>query len=809
MSEAVNSGYWFFEGGGEMGRMIRGKDWEQTPLGSPALWPESLRTMVSMMLNNPFGIYIAWGPEYVALYNDGYRPILGAELHPGALGTPTSITFPNIWPDVKPLYDEVMQGKSHRLPDYKLVLIRSGFPEECVFDLAYSPIRMENGEVGGVLVTVAETTSKEKAINALKESEERFRVMAENSDMLIAMSDATSNANYFNLAWANFTGRSVLTLLDFGWADLIHEEDRQDFVDLYIDAFSKKQNWVGQFRMLNHQNEYRWLLANGAARFTGDGTFSGYVSSSVDITDQVAARKQVEETEEKLRLAINSAELGFYEVYYDSELMTTDERFREMWGMPFNSVNRSEYALYIHPDDQAHRQLAHQESVSTGQLDYQTRVIWPDGSHHYIRVTGKVVYENGNPVKLIGMIQDITEAEFARIRVEESERTMRSMVLEAPVAMCILRGPQHIVEIANDRILEIWGKRRSEVGGKPIFEGLHEARGQGLEGLLSGVYNTGESVEAFERPISLPRNNKLETAYVNFVYHAMGSTNEQTHDILVLAIDVTPQVLARREIEQIVNERTVELANSNQELQRSNAELAQFAYIASHDLQEPLRKISNFSQMLERNLGGEVSETARNFLDKIQNSALRMTRLIKDVLSYSELVRESGMFAPTDLNEILDGIRADYELLLEQKNAVIIADKLPVIEAIPLQMSQLLGNLLGNALKFVRPGVAPEIRITVNTLAQQEQLDLGFPAEPEYVHIQLRDNGIGLEDEYAEQIFHIFQRLHKKTDYEGTGIGLAMCKKIALNHNGDINALGSTTDGAVMNVYLPVKAIKS
>src|SRR5664279_2756460 len=170
-----NSDYYFLRGGGEMGAQIRAKDWSKTSLGDPVDWPQSLRTMVAVMLDNPFGMYIAWGSEYIQLYNDGYRPILGAAKHPRALGIGTQETFSEIWHIIESMFDGVMNGKAVGFPDFMLPLNRNGFVEECYFDFSYSPIRKNDGEVGGVLATVIETTNKKKAEERLKESNQRFR----------------------------------------------------------------------------------------------------------------------------------------------------------------------------------------------------------------------------------------------------------------------------------------------------------------------------------------------------------------------------------------------------------------------------------------------------------------------------------------------------------------------------------------------------------------------------------------------------------------------------------------------------------
>jgi len=268
--------------------------------------------------------------------------------------------------------------------------------------------------------------------------------------------------------------------------------------------------------------------------------------------------------------------------------------------------------------------------------------------------------------------------------------------------------------------------------------------------------------------------------------------------------DITQQVIARQKVEKAVQERTQELAEANRKLQKSNDDLAQFAYIASHDLQEPLRKIITFSQMLESSLKN-TDESSKSYLSKIHASSARMRTLIRDVLDYSKLSKEETVFQRVDLNEVIEGIKTDFELLIEQKQATISISELPFVGAITSQMSQLFGNLVSNALKFSRPDILPVITITSTVLSESEIDKLPTPLKNTvYYNIEVRDNGIGFDEAYAEQIFNIFQRLHGRNEYAGTGIGLAMCKKIVLNHHGNILAsTNNTGSGAVFNVILP------
>jgi light-regulated signal transduction histidine kinase (bacteriophytochrome) len=253
-----------------------------------------------------------------------------------------------------------------------------------------------------------------------------------------------------------------------------------------------------------------------------------------------------------------------------------------------------------------------------------------------------------------------------------------------------------------------------------------------------------------------------------------------------------------------VDERTKALMKANENLERSNEELEQFAYIASHDLQEPLRKIQLFNTMLLEQPG--LTDTANVYIEKVTASASRMTGLIKDLLEYSRLAQRDWQFEDTDLNTILKNVLTDYELLISQKGARLEIGLLPTIESIPFQMNQLFFNLIGNALKFTKRNTVPLIRITADKLTEDRKASIAqLHTANDYYEITISDNGIGFNQEYADKIFTIFQRLNEKSMYGGYGIGLALCRKIVANHSGIIYAQGQPKEGASFHFILPFK----
>lgn len=243
-----------------------------------------------------------------------------------------------------------------------------------------------------------------------------------------------------------------------------------------------------------------------------------------------------------------------------------------------------------------------------------------------------------------------------------------------------------------------------------------------------------------------------------------------------------------------------QLARQTEELARSNQELEQFAYIASHDLQEPLRKIEAFGDRLKRKYDKTLDEQGHDYLARMQNAAGRMRTLIQDLLAFSRVTSQSRGFSSISLSMLLQDVLSDFEVHIQETNAQVTVGPMPTLEADALQMRQLFQNLIGNALKFQQPGVPPIINIQSN----KEHPEASDSAQP-FCHITMSDNGIGFDEKYLDRIFKVFQRLHGRTEYEGTGIGLAVCAKIVERHGGQLTAQSAPGEGATFILSLPLK----
>lgn len=380
--------------------------------------------------------------------------------------------------------------------------------------------------------------------------------------------------------------------------------------------------------------------------------------------------------------------------------------------------------------------------------------------------------------------QELEVKVIERTRELKSQRDFAESILHSSLVMIAVFDTEMRILSFNNRCEEEFGLSRAQVLGKRLEEAMPLSKGSATaKGLFKAL--RGE-------PVHNPEYQSPVTGmwYESFMV-PLRDASGQVYAVLMTAHNITQLVESRER-----------LRATNLELVRKNSELEQFAYVASHDLQEPLRKIQTFIQLIRRDSEDKV--LAARYLDKVETSAGRMSALIKDVLEYSRLSQVQESFSEVDLNLVLEYVMSDLELMISQTNTVIHCDVLPTMMGNRLQLHQLFANLINNSIKFSTR--KPEITITTEWLSVAErqarqELKLGEA----YAKIRFSDNGIGFEQDYAEKIFTIFQRLNTREKFEGTGIGLALCKRIVENHNGHISATSTPGVGTTFLIILPVK----
>lgn len=365
-------------------------------------------------------------------------------------------------------------------------------------------------------------------------------------------------------------------------------------------------------------------------------------------------------------------------------------------------------------------------------------------------------------------------------RLRDSKFQYESLFAEAPVA-CHEIDTQGIVVRVNPAECALLGFSAEEMVGRPVWKFMaldeQEKSATALRAKLSG----GEALTRVEREYKRQDGSTLLLEiHPKLIRDAAGDVV----GIRSFMVDITERKLAE-----------LALQMQAKELARSNAELEQFAYVASHDLQEPLRKIQAFGDRLKTKCADSLNDGGRDYLERMQSAASRMQTLIQDLLALSRVATHPQPFTAVDLRAVAFDVVLDLESRIEQAGGRVEIGPLPTVMADRLQMSQLLQNLIGNALKFHKPGQNPVVHVHAETLAEGDSGPV--------CRLIVQDNGIGFEQKYQERIFQVFQRLHGRTEYEGSGIGLAICRKIAERHGGSIRAESSPGAGAKFVVTLP------
>jgi PAS domain S-box-containing protein len=545
----------FLNGGGEMGKLVRAKNWSETPLGNPDLWPLSLRTIASVVLNNPFGMAIAWGKEYIQIYNDSYRPILGELKHPYALGISTHKSFPEIWKTIKPLLDKAMKGESTGLSDFILPLERNGYIEKCCFDLAYSPIRVESGEVGGVLITVIETTTKKIIQDELKESEERFKAIADNIPNLAWMAKADGSVYWYNKKWYEYTGTTFEEMQGWGWKAVYKEEELVAILKEWKFALEQGIPFEVIYPIKGVDGEYRHFLTRALPVKNNNDEILNWFGTNTDITEQKVAEEALLASKKELEFVIKASKLGTFDFNPQTNKFSTNKRLKNWFGFSADeNIDLFDATSTIVEHDRSKVFDAIETALkysSGGNYDISYNILNPITKKELtLHAKGKVFFDTNNDAcRLNGTVEDITSQTIARKKLEQSENNLRSMILQAPMAISIMRGPNYIIEIANKKALAIWDKTEEDVFDKSIFEVLLDVDKQTLKGILDNVTLTGHNFSTTESPVTIHSSGKEEIVYINFSYEALFDENGKNNGIMNIGFDVTAQVLARKEVE--------------------------------------------------------------------------------------------------------------------------------------------------------------------------------------------------------------------------------------------------------------------
>lgn len=587
---------------------------------------------------------------------------------------------------------------------------------------------------------------------------------------------------------------------------LNHPDDAEMVLQTMAHAVETHEPYDFHYRIVLEDGTMKTLHARGEVLVDENNKAYKMLGTLQDVTERQNLIEQLQLSEELYKQAQALSHIGNWTwVIKENKVLWSDELYR-IYGLDPQAepISFERYASFVHPDDKEELFNTIQNALlSKVPYELNHRIIPADGSVKFLNARGQVVLdERGQPVRMVGTAQDVTHRMEMERASQEYQRFIQKIANATPALITsysIKTGQYRFISEGLQKILGYDPKVPLSKGVQFFVDIMHP------DDLADTMSKNAQALELANSGQPVMDNREMIVEFEYRIMHADGQyrwfhtygtvfdrdAEGQVEYILNISIDITE----RKEME-------TALSHKNVQLQQSNANLEEFAYVASHDLKEPLRKISIFGDRLLSTQYEPLGTDGRFYLEKIIDSSRKMQLLINDLLSLS-LISGNRSFVRYSLQSILNEVLRTLEYKIDETGATVHAQALPEANINPSQFRQLFQNLLSNSMKFIREGVKPEIRITSRQLRADEVAQHNLPRALSYLELTFMDNGIGFDNIFAAKIFAIFQRLHHK-DYEGTGIGLAICKKIVENHGGVITAAGEPGSGATFTIILPV-----
>lgn len=758
--------------------------------------------------NTSTGIAFVDTQANFTLANEAYTRLLGYSVEELCTLNSFELTHPDDRPWNRQLFEEVVQGKR---PYFNLV--KRYFHKDSSIrwvQLNVTRVADAQDETQSIIIIAHDINERVEAEAKLRASEARIRNIITHAPVAIGiLNGRTMVVETANKSMLEIWGKHE-SIIGLPLIKALPELEGQGFIELLEQVYDSGIAHYGTetlarlYRKGNLEQGYFNFVYAPIHNVAGE--VSGIMVVATEVTDQVRAKLALQESEQRFRNLIaqapvaislfvgpdmiidmpNEAMLKFWGKG-DVGGMPLAEALPELKGQPFLDILDNVYKTGV--------EYSAQEAKAELLVDGKMGTYYFNFTYKPLRNAAGEIYA------IMDMAIDVSEQVEARRLIEANELRFRTL-LEAISQMTWTNTPEGEFTFFNQRWYDYTGLNFDQSRHQGWEATVHPDDWELTRSTFQQALSTGTTFALENR---YRRGN--DSMYRWHLNRALPIHDESGNVVLWVgtATDIHEQKQWAVSLEEQIEARTEQLVASNYDLRRSNENLEKFAYIASHDLQEPLRKIQSFGDILKAQYTDELGDGV-DYLERMQTAASRMSLLIKDLLTFSRISTRQEMTASVSLNQVVAEVLDTLEVAIEQSGAQIQVGTLPRIPGDESQLRQLFQNLLSNSLKFRRAETVPVITIQTERVKAQELPASVRPGRlvPDYHQINVSDNGIGFDEKYIDRIFQVFQRLHTRNEFAGTGIGLAICEKVVTNHGGAITATSKPGQGATFIVYLPI-----
>ncbi|WP_123947482.1 PAS domain S-box protein [Flavobacterium reichenbachii] len=781
---------------------------------------ESETKLQNLIAAAPAGIGLFVGRDLIIEYpNQTFIDIVGKG--PDIKGLPLREVMPELITEgqayLKILDDIFTTGVPFISPGSLVKINQNGVLNDNYYNISYTPLKNKAGEIYAILDIAIDVTTHVQAQKEKEESEAHLQLLRDTVPAMIFYLDEEMRYCSYNSVFMEWFAVGEKDAIGKTVREFLGEAAYEKTLPHLVAAYGGEQEKYEMFAP-SRMGITRWLSIVYTPHKNSSGKVIGLIVHATDITQSKITEIALRESESKLRSVLDAAPVAI-SLFLGEDLVieNPNQLFIEnvskgdaIEGLLLKEVlEGGDSNEFIQTVQNVYRTA---ESFSVNGIP-GVNSIGKEQRYHNISLT-PLLDGNGTVYAVLYVSSDVTKEIVSIKKIEQAEEILRGAVELAELGTWSTEIATGATTVSK-RHAEIFGLKSTNMSLEEARSVIKDSDHQRVKAAFTAAQQKGSDGK-YESEYKIVNGITGEERIIHSIGQTYFDVDGKPLVISGTAKDITIQREMQLALETEVKLRTKELASvleklqsSNQELEQSNhalkhsnEELAQFAYVASHDLQEPLRKIRFFADMLEN---GRSTLSQEAIIKKIGTSAERMRQLITDLLTFSRLVQPEKSYQPVDLNTVVQSIWIDFELMVQEKNASITIDNLPVIQAVGLQMNQLFYNLISNSLKFTKPDILPQIVITSNLVSHE--FAAAFTKSPltsaNYYHIIFKDNGIGFEKNYENQIFEIFKRLHPQNIYPGSGIGLALCRRIVMNHQGILYAVSEPGLGSTFHIFLP------